>query len=123
MHTAPGHGREDYEVGLQYGLEAYSPVDDAGRFTDEVEFFDGQFVFDANAGITAKLKEAGALLACRDDRAFLSPLLALQAAGHLPGHPAVVHLHGQDRPAPKIPGSHRPGDLDSRAGVGSASTA
>ncbi len=63
VHTAPGHGREDYEVGLQYGLEAYSPVDDAGRFTGEVEFFDGQFVFDANAGITAKLKEAGALLA------------------------------------------------------------
>ncbi|MFZ0613242.1 MAG: isoleucine--tRNA ligase [Desulfobacterales bacterium] len=63
VHTAPGHGREDYEVGLQYGLEAYSPVDDAGRFTDEVKFFDGQFVFDANPGISAKLKEVGALMA------------------------------------------------------------
>ena len=33
VHTAPGHGREDYEVGLEYGLEVYSPVDDNGCFT------------------------------------------------------------------------------------------
>ena len=36
VHTAPGHGREDYDVGLQYGLEAYSPVNDNGVFTDDV---------------------------------------------------------------------------------------
>jgi len=65
VHTAPGHGREDYEVGLQYGLDAYSPVDDQGRFTDEVGFFNGQFVFDANQNINAKLKSQGALLAER----------------------------------------------------------
>ncbi len=63
VHTAPGHGREDYEVGLEYGLDAYSPLDDDGRFTDEVEFFENQFVFDANAAISAKLKDLGALLA------------------------------------------------------------
>ena len=63
VHTAPGHGREDYEVGLRYGLDAYSPVDDAGKFTEDVEFFAGQFVFKANAEIVAKLREAGALLA------------------------------------------------------------
>ncbi len=63
VHTAPGHGREDYDVGLQYGIEAYSPVDDRGRFTDDVEFFKGQFVFDANKNINAKLKEEGKLLA------------------------------------------------------------
>jgi isoleucyl-tRNA synthetase len=62
VHTAPGHGREDYEVGLQYGLEAYSPVDDNGRFTRDVELFDGQFVFDANPNITAQLKKNGALV-------------------------------------------------------------
>jgi isoleucyl-tRNA synthetase len=62
VHTAPGHGREDHEVGLEYGLEAYSPVDDRGRFTPEVEFFNGQFVFDANPLITAKLRETGALV-------------------------------------------------------------
>ena len=43
VHTAPGHGREDYEVGLQYGLDAYSPVDAAGCFTKEAEFFTDQF--------------------------------------------------------------------------------
>ncbi|MCF8078960.1 MAG: isoleucine--tRNA ligase [Desulfobacterales bacterium] len=63
VHTAPGHGREDYDVGLQYGLEVYSPVDNQGVFTEDVGFFAGQFVFDANDAITAKLKEAGALLA------------------------------------------------------------
>ena len=61
VHTAPGHGREDYEVGLAYGLEIYSPVDDDGRFTD-VEFFQGQFVFDANKAVVAKLAESGALI-------------------------------------------------------------
>jgi len=63
VHTAPGHGREDYEVGLAYGIDAYSPVDDDGRFTDDVEFFKGGFVFDTNDAINDKLDEAGALLA------------------------------------------------------------
>ena len=62
VHTAPGHGREDYEVGLQYGLDAYSPVDDQGRFTSDVDFFNGQFVFQANRKISAKLKEDGFLV-------------------------------------------------------------
>ncbi len=62
VHTAPGHGREDYEAGLEYGLDIYSPVDDAGRFTKEVEFFAGQFVFDANKAVIAKLEENGRLL-------------------------------------------------------------
>jgi len=62
VHTAPGHGREDYEAGLLYGLEAYSPVDNQGRFTGDVEFFKGQFVFDANRSINEKLAQAGALV-------------------------------------------------------------
>jgi isoleucyl-tRNA synthetase len=62
VHTAPGHGREDHEVSLLYDLDVYSPVDNKGHFTDEVEFFKGQFVFDANKNITAKLKELGALV-------------------------------------------------------------
>ena len=48
VHTAPGHGREDYETGLQYHLDVYSPVDDEGRFTEEVRFFAGLQVFEAN---------------------------------------------------------------------------
>jgi isoleucyl-tRNA synthetase len=63
VHTAPGHGREDYEVGLEYGLEVYSPVDANGCFTDDIDFFKGQFVFDANENINAKLSDLGAMLA------------------------------------------------------------
>jgi isoleucyl-tRNA synthetase len=62
VHTAPGHGREDHEVGLAYGLDTYSPVDEHGKFTKAVEFFSGQFIFDANKGINEKLRENGALL-------------------------------------------------------------
>ena len=62
VHTAPGHGQEDYESGVQYGLEVYSPVDDDGRFTQDVLFFAGQFVFDANKAVNKKLAEVGALL-------------------------------------------------------------
>ena len=66
VHTAPGHGREDYETGLRYDLDIYSPVNDQGRFTDEVKHFQGQFVFDANKNVIAKLDEAGALLLAED---------------------------------------------------------
>jgi isoleucyl-tRNA synthetase len=62
VHTAPGHGQEDYESGVQYGLDIYSPVDDDGRFTPDVPFFAGQFVFDANEAVNKKLAEMGALL-------------------------------------------------------------
>jgi isoleucyl-tRNA synthetase len=62
VHTAPGHGQEDYEVGLRYGLEAYAPVDGNGRFTAEVEGLAGEPVFDADAAIIARLRESGSLL-------------------------------------------------------------
>ncbi|MFC1813370.1 isoleucine--tRNA ligase, partial [Thermodesulfobacteriota bacterium] len=63
VHTAPGHGREDYEVGLQYGIDAYSPVDDSGCFTEEADLYAGQFVFAANKNIVNTLHENGALVA------------------------------------------------------------
>ncbi|MEJ2717600.1 MAG: isoleucine--tRNA ligase [Deltaproteobacteria bacterium] len=63
VHCAPGHGQEDYEIGLQYDIDVYAPVDDHGRYTDEVEFFKGEFVFDANDDVVAKLAEKGALMA------------------------------------------------------------
>lgn len=63
VHCAPGHGQEDYEVGLKYGIDVYAPVDDNGIFTDEVEFFKGKFVFAANKDVIAKLKEVGNLMA------------------------------------------------------------
>lgn len=62
VHTAPGHGREDYESGLRYNLEIYSPVDNNGRFTDDVPFFSGKYVFDANSEVVQRLRETGALI-------------------------------------------------------------
>jgi isoleucyl-tRNA synthetase len=62
VHTAPGHGQEDYETGVQYGLDIYSPVDDNGRFTPDVPFFAGKFVFEANKDVNQKLRDVGALL-------------------------------------------------------------
>ena len=63
VHTAPGHGQEDYEVGLKYGLTVYAPVDQQGRFTREADMFSEQRVFDANKPIITLLKERGRLLA------------------------------------------------------------
>jgi isoleucyl-tRNA synthetase len=62
VHTAPGHGREDYETGIAYGLDVYSPLDDHGCFTEDVGHFAGMNVFEANAAVNRKLSEAGALL-------------------------------------------------------------
>ncbi|MCC6544517.1 MAG: isoleucine--tRNA ligase [Nitrospirae bacterium] len=62
VHTAPGHGEEDYETGLKYGLDIYSPVDSRGRFIDEVPFFAGMKVFEANKFIMEKMQELGVLL-------------------------------------------------------------
>ena len=63
VHTAPGHGQEDYEAGLRYGLDIYAPVDNKGRFTKETGEFSGQHVFKANKAIIELLKAKGALMA------------------------------------------------------------
>ncbi|HIE51408.1 MAG TPA: isoleucine--tRNA ligase [Armatimonadetes bacterium] len=63
VHTAPGHGKEDFETGQKYGLPVLSPVDDHGRFTAEVgERLAGKFVFEANPEVNKWLAEVGALL-------------------------------------------------------------
>jgi isoleucyl-tRNA synthetase len=63
VHTAPGHGQDDYEVGMRYGLDVYAPVDDAGRFTSEVANLEGVDVFTANDKVVEMLRESGSLLA------------------------------------------------------------
>lgn len=63
VHTAPGHGVDDYLVGqLKYKLGVLSPVDNQGNLTEEAGEFAGQFVFDANKNIIARLNELGVLL-------------------------------------------------------------
>ncbi|MDT4965504.1 MAG: isoleucyl-tRNA synthetase [Acidobacteriota bacterium] len=62
VHTAPGHGHDDFVIGKRYGLEIYCPVDNAGRFTADVEHFAGERVFDANPKIVELMSERGVLL-------------------------------------------------------------
>ena len=63
VHTAPGHGVDDFIVGQgKYKLGVLSPVDNQGNLTEEAGQFAGQFVFDANKNIIAHLDEIGALL-------------------------------------------------------------
>uniref|UniRef100_A0A7C4ELM5 Isoleucine--tRNA ligase n=1 Tax=Thermodesulfovibrio aggregans TaxID=86166 RepID=A0A7C4ELM5_9BACT len=62
VHIAPGHGEEDYEIGLKYGLQIYAPVDDRGKFTEDVPYFAGENVFKANQRIINLLKENHRLL-------------------------------------------------------------
>ncbi len=63
VHTAPGHGAEDFMVGMKYGLEAYCPVDEKGCMMKEAgDFLEGLYVDDANKEVTKKLDELGNLL-------------------------------------------------------------
>ncbi|MDY6946896.1 MAG: isoleucine--tRNA ligase [Pseudomonadota bacterium] len=62
VHTAPGHGVEDFEVGLKYKLEVYNPVGSDGRFVTGTPLFEGERVFDANKHVIEVLKEHGTLL-------------------------------------------------------------
>jgi isoleucyl-tRNA synthetase len=62
VHTAPGHGADDFNIGRKYGLEVYCPVDNAGNFTPDVEYFGGENIFKANPRIVELLKERGMLL-------------------------------------------------------------
>jgi isoleucyl-tRNA synthetase len=61
VHTAPGHGADDFHTGVKYGLEVYAPVGPGGRFADDVERFGGMGVFDANPHVEAALAERGRL--------------------------------------------------------------
>ena len=61
VHTAPGHGEDDFNIGKEYGLPVLSPVDNRGCYTDEAPGFEGMFYDDANKVVTEKLKEVDAL--------------------------------------------------------------
>ncbi len=63
VHTAPGHGAEDFIVGLKYGLEIFSPVTEDGTFSEAAGRYSGIHVFKANAEIVNDLKNSGRLLA------------------------------------------------------------
>src|SRR5580658_3499025 len=62
VHTAPGHGLDDYVVGRRYGLEVENPVGGDGRFLPSTPLFAGEHVFEANSRIVEVLAERGRLL-------------------------------------------------------------
>ena len=62
VHTAPGHGMEDYRTGLKYQLPTLMPVDEKGRFTEEAGDFKGQFIFKSNEKIIDAISAAGHLI-------------------------------------------------------------
>lgn len=62
VHTAPGFGADDFNVGQKYDLPVFSPVDAHGRYTDEVPELEGMFYQDVDKLMVEKLKDAGALL-------------------------------------------------------------
>ena len=62
VHTAPGHGEDDFIVGKKYSLPAFCPVDASGAYTEDVPLFKGKKVFAANPEVISLLKEKGALV-------------------------------------------------------------
>jgi isoleucyl-tRNA synthetase len=61
VHTAPGHGADDFKTGMKYGLDIYAPIGPAGHFLDTVELFGGQRVFDANPNVAEALHQRAKL--------------------------------------------------------------
>ncbi len=61
VHTAPGHGADDFDTGVKYGLPILNPVDASGHFTQEAGPYAGQFIFKANKNIVEDLRASGSL--------------------------------------------------------------
>ncbi len=89
VHTAPGHGQEDYQVGQRYGLPIVSPVDDRGFFTEEAGQFAGLKVVDKAKNDNDKLK----LEVSEGNQAIID---ALNEAGSLLHHEAYSHKYPYD---------------------------
>ena len=61
VHTAPGHGADDFQTGQKYGLETYAPIDDQGRYTEGLPEYKSKTVFEANPVVIALLRDRGML--------------------------------------------------------------
>ena len=110
VHTAPGHGREDFDIWMEHrreldesGVDTTIPytVDADGTFTRDAPGFEGKAVItsagekgDANAAVIDALTKAGNADRARPAEASISALLALEEAGHFSQHAAMVHPHG-----------------------------
>ena len=107
VHTAPGHGRDDFDIWMAHGRELAArgidtripyTVDADGFFTEEAPGFDGRRVIDdkgnkgdANEAVIKALDRGGQSCGARKTKASISAFLALEKAAHLPQHAAMVH--------------------------------
>ena len=66
VHTAPGHGVEDFQTGQKYGIETYAPIDDQGRYLKACRNTKAKTVFEANPIVVKLLRDRGALLGERN---------------------------------------------------------
>jgi len=107
VHTAPGHGADDFLTGTKYGLDIYAPVDASGHFLPTVELFGGKRVFDANPEVEQALEARGRLWhratiahqyphcwRCHNPVIFLA---TSQWFVRLDGEPAITGADGQTR--------------------------
>ena len=107
VHTAPGHGADDFLTGARHGLEIYAPVSASGHFLESVELFGGQRVFDANPHVEEALKARGRLWhretfahqyphcwRCHNPVIFLA---TSQWFVRMDGEPAITGADGQTR--------------------------
>ena len=109
VHTAPGHGSDDFKTGVKYGLEIYAPVGPGGHFLQNVELFGGQARVRREPGGRGGAQGARPALASRAVSPHVPALLALPQPGHLPRDLAVVHRDGRAaraRPVRRHRGRH-----------------
>ena len=125
VHTAPGHGAEDYQTGRNISLPTLSPVDACGpihrRGSRLVSW--ASTVFAANPEIVDDVRESGHSVPRLQFAPQLPALLAVQEAGDLPGDRAVVHRGRPQRPARRRSRQIDDGDAGSPAGASRGSTA
>ena len=97
VHTAPGHGVDDYKIGSRYGLPIFAPVDDKGRYNADFPPMQGQFVFKCNEPVIALLTRVGPPRRTHGYSAQLSALLALQLSRDFSSDSSMVHRNGNSR--------------------------
>ena len=100
VHTAPGHGHEDFAVGQRYGLPVANPVGNDGRFLPDTPLVAGLKVEEANGVLIDALRERGRLVHHEPFVHSYPHCWRHKTPGHFPRHAAVVHQHGAQRAAP-----------------------
>ncbi len=117
VHTAPGHGADDFDTAMKYDLPILNPVDAAGHFTPEAGPYAGLQIFAANDQIVRRPARERRVVERGGIRALVSALLALPQPGHLPRNRAVVSRYGSESVARARDRRDRRGRVRARVGT------